>query len=122
MKPGHLHVFDISDSPTRPKLIRSIATADGAHHVGFTPGFKRVYVQNSFLNLPNKSDGSFSIVDIESGTMISTLDTLTTAGFNPNSLVLPPGWNHLVEHRGPPTCDRRQAPVNPLFLHQTGVA
>lgn len=98
MKPGYLHVFDISEGVTNPKLLKSIETADGAHHVGFTPDFKRAYVQNSFLNLPDMSDGSVSVVDLESGTVISTMDTLKTAGFNPNSLVLLPDWNHLAGH------------------------
>ena len=37
MKPGYLHIFDISEGVTSPKLLKSIETADGAHHVGFTP-------------------------------------------------------------------------------------
>lgn len=98
MKPGYLHVFDISEGPTKPKLLKSIETADGAHHVGFTPDFKRAYVQNSFLNLPDMSDGSISVVDLESGSVISTMDSLKNAGFNPNSLVLLPDWNHLAGH------------------------
>jgi len=98
MKPGYLHIFDISDGPTRPKLMKSIATADGAHHVGFTPDFKRAYVQNSFLNLPDMSDGSVSVVDLENGTVISTMNSLKNAGFNPNSLVLLPDWNDLAGH------------------------
>jgi DNA-binding beta-propeller fold protein YncE len=98
MKPGYLHVFDISEGPTHPKLLRSIETADGAHHVGFTPDFKRAYVQNSFLNLPDMRDGSVSVVDLESGTVISTMNTLKNAGFNPNSLVLLPDWNALAGH------------------------
>ena len=98
MKPGYLHIFDISEGATKPKLLKSIETADGAHHVGFTPDFKRAYVQNSFLNLPDMSDGSISIVDLESGSVISTMDTLKNAGFNPNSLVLLPEWNHFAGH------------------------
>lgn len=98
MKPGFLHVFDISDGPTKPKLLKSIETADGAHHVGFTPDFKRAYVQNSFLNLPDMSDGSVSVVDLENGLVVSRMDSLKNAGFNPNSLVLLPDWNHFAGH------------------------
>ncbi|WP_340108663.1 hypothetical protein [Pikeienuella sp. HZG-20] len=98
MKPGYLHVFDTSEGPTHPRLLRSIETADGAHHVGFTPDFKRAYVQNSFLNLPDMSDGSVSIVELESGSVVSTMNTLKNAGFNPNSLVLLPEWNDLAGH------------------------
>jgi DNA-binding beta-propeller fold protein YncE len=98
MKPGHLHIFDISEGPTRPKLLKQITTADGAHHVGFTPDFKYGFVQNSFINLPDMSDGSVSVVDLESGEVIASMDTLKNAGFNPNSLVLLPEWNHLAGH------------------------
>jgi DNA-binding beta-propeller fold protein YncE len=98
MKPGHLHIFDISDGPTKPKLLKQITTADGAHHVGFTPDFKYGFVQNSFINLPDMSDGSVSVVDLESGEVIASMDTLKNAGFNPNSLVLLPEWNHLAGH------------------------
>jgi hypothetical protein len=98
MKPGHLHIFDISEGPTKPKLLKQITTADGAHHVGFTPDFKYGFVQNSFINLPDMSDGSVSVVDLESGEVIASMDTLKNAGFNPNSLVLLPEWNHLAGH------------------------
>lgn len=98
MKPGHLHIFDISDGPTKPKLLKQIATADGAHHVGFTPDFRYGFVQNSFINLPDMSDGSVSVVDLESGEVVASMDTLKNAGFNPNSLTLLPEWNHLAGH------------------------
>jgi DNA-binding beta-propeller fold protein YncE len=98
MKPGHLFVFDISAGATSPKLMHQIETADGAHHVGFTSDFRRAVVQNSFLNLPDMSDGSISIVDLERGEVIATMDTLKNAGFNPNSLTLLPQWNNLAGH------------------------
>lgn len=98
MKPGHLHIFDISGELTKPKLLKQVVTADGAHHVGFTPDFKYGFVQNSFINLPDMSDGSVSVVDLESGEVIASMDTLKDAGFNPNSLTLLPEWNHLAGH------------------------
>jgi DNA-binding beta-propeller fold protein YncE len=98
MKPGHLHIFDISEGPTSPKLLKQIITADGAHHVGFTPDFRYGFVQNSFVNLPDMSDGSVSVVDLESGEVIASMDTLKNTGFNPNSLTLLPEWNHLAGH------------------------
>ncbi len=98
MKPGHLHIFDISAGPTKPKLLKQIVTADGAHHVGFTPDFRYGFVQNSFINLPDMSDGSVTVVDLENGKVIASMDTLKDAGFNPNSLTLLPAWNHLAGH------------------------
>lgn len=98
MKPGHLHIFDISEGPTKPKILKQITTADGAHHVAFTPDFEHAFVQNSFINLPDMSDGSVSVVDLGNGEVIATMDTLKNAGFNPNSIVLLPEWNHLAGH------------------------
>lgn len=98
MKPGHLHIFDISAGPTKPKLLKQIVVADGAHHVGFTPDFRYGFVQNSFINLPDMSDGSVSVVDLEKGEVVASMDTLKNAGFNPNSLTLLPEWNHLAGH------------------------
>ncbi|AXS82743.1 MULTISPECIES: YncE family protein [Marinobacter] len=98
MKPGHLHIFDISEGPTKPKLLKQVVTADGAHHVGFTPDFRYGFVQNSFINLPDMRDGSVSVVDLESGEVVASMDTLKNAGFNPNSLTLLPEWNHLAGH------------------------
>jgi hypothetical protein len=34
-KPGGVHIFDISN-PTRPKLLKTLLAAEGAHHVAFT--------------------------------------------------------------------------------------
>jgi hypothetical protein len=44
------------------------------------------------------SDGSVSIVDLEKGEVVATMETLKNAGFNPNSLTLLPEWNHLAGH------------------------
>jgi hypothetical protein len=69
-KPGHLHIFDISKDAAKPQLIKSIATAEGAHHVAFTKDEKLAFVQNSLLNLPGMSDGSITIVDLVKGQAI----------------------------------------------------
>lgn len=97
-KPGHLHIFDISADPGKPELIQSIATAEGAHHVAFNKDMSLAWVQNSLLNLPGMSDGSISVVDLAQGKVIASVDTLKDEGFNPNSLVLMPKWNHLAGH------------------------
>src|SRR6266849_2175728 len=96
-KPGHLHIFDTS-KPGQPKLLNSIATAEGAHHVAFTKDWHYAYVQNALLNLPGMSDGSVTIVDLKTEKVVGSVDTLKTAGFNPNSMVLLPQWNHPAGH------------------------
>jgi len=97
-KPGHLHVFDISKNAGKPELLKSIATAEGAHHVGITKDEKLAFVQNSLLNLPGMSDGSITVVDLVKGEVIGSIDTLKDQGFNPNSIVLLPQWNHPAGH------------------------
>jgi hypothetical protein len=97
-KPGHLHIFDISKSAGKPELLKSIPTAEGSHHVGITKDEKLAFVQNSLLNLPGMSDGSITVVDLEKGEVIGSIDTLKDQGFNPNSIVLLPQWNHPAGH------------------------
>jgi len=97
-KPGHLHIFDISKNPGKPALLKSIATAEGAHHVAFTKDERLAFVQNSLLNLPGMSDGSITVVDLVKGEVIGSVNTLKDQGFNPNSIVLLPQWNHLAGH------------------------
>ena len=67
-KPGHLHVLDLSKNAAKPELLKSIPTAEGAHHVSLLPKMKNWrFVQNSLLNLPGMSDGSITIVDLTKG-------------------------------------------------------
>jgi len=97
-KPGHMHVFDLRGGAGKPKLLKSIATAEGAHHVAFTKDWKYAYVQNALLNLPGMSDGSVTIIDLKTDKVVGSMDTLKQTGFNPNSMVLLPQWNDLAGH------------------------
>ena len=96
--PGHLHIFDVSGGIMEPKLLKTIVTGGGAHHVGFTKDGKYGFVQNSFLNLPGMKDGSVSVVDLAKGEVVASMDTLKNAGFNPNVIVLLPEWNDFAGH------------------------
>jgi hypothetical protein len=53
-------------------------------------------VQNTLLNLPGRSDGSITIIDLKHENVI--IDTLRNTGYNPNSTVLLPRWNDLAGH------------------------
>jgi DNA-binding beta-propeller fold protein YncE len=96
--PGHFHIFDISKDPAKPELVKTIATAPGAHHVGFTKDWKYGFVQNAFINLKGMDDGSIKVVDLEKQKVVASFDTLKNKGFNPNCIVLLPKWNHLAGH------------------------
>ena len=96
-KPGHLHIFDTT-KPAQPRLLKSIATAEGAHHVAFTKDWRYAFVQNALLNLPGMSDGSVTVIDLKAENVVSSVDTLKNTGYNPNSIVLLPQWNDLAGH------------------------
>jgi DNA-binding beta-propeller fold protein YncE len=97
-KPGHLHIFDLSGTPGRPRLLKSIPTAEGAHHVAFTKDGRYAFVQNTLLNLPGMSDGSITVIDLKAEKVVGSVDTLKNDGYNPNSIVLLPDWNDLAGH------------------------
>lgn len=96
--PGQLHVFDISEGPMSPKLVKSLPAGEGAHHVGITKDERYAFVQNALLNLPGMSDGSITVVDLKQGEVIGSVDTLKNMGLNPNCIVLLPEWNHFAGH------------------------
>ncbi|WP_349369066.1 hypothetical protein [Salinarimonas sp.] len=87
--PGHLNAFDISD-PRAPKHLWATQTAGGAHHLVFSPDKSRAYVQNSLLNIEGMNDGSISVVDLETGETIDSIDTFKNAGLTVNTIVLTP--------------------------------
>ena len=97
-KPGHLHIFDLSEDPAKPKLLKSLKTGEGAHHVAFTKDEKLAFVQNTLLNLPGMSEGTITVIDLEKEEVVGQIDTLQKAGFNPNLIVLLPEWNSLAGH------------------------
>ncbi|OGB91692.1 MAG: hypothetical protein A3G35_00560 [candidate division NC10 bacterium RIFCSPLOWO2_12_FULL_66_18] len=88
-KPGHVSVYDVSD-PQKPKFLKAIPAAAGAHHLVFSPDEAYLFVQNSLLNLPGMSDGSITVIDVAEGKPIASMDTLKNMGLNPNCIVLLP--------------------------------
>ena len=96
--PGQLQIFDVSGGVLDPKLLKTIATGEGAHHVAFTKDGKYAFVQNSFLNLPGMADGSITVIDLAKGEVVASMDTLKDAGLNPNLIVLLPEWNDFAGH------------------------
>ncbi len=95
--PGYLNVFDITDKQ-KPSLIKAIPTAGGAHHVVITPDEHYAIVQNSFLNLPDMSDGSITVVDLKKLEVKATIDTFKKQGLNPNCIIMMPKWHHDTAH------------------------
>ena len=96
--PGKFHIFDISDGPMTPKLIKTLPAAAGAHHVAFTKDERYAFVQNALLNLPGMDDGSITVIDLKQQKVVRSMDTLKNLGLNPNLIVLLPRWNHVGGH------------------------
>lgn len=96
--PGHLHLFDISKNVTQPELVKTWATAEGAHHVGFTKDGRYAIVQNSFINLPGMSDGALTVINLEDQSIVASIDTFKDNGLAPNCIVLLPEWNDPAGH------------------------
>jgi len=96
--PGKFHIFDMTDGPMKPRLLKTLDAAEGAHHVAITRDEKYAFVQNALLNLPGMSDGSITVVDLKAEKVVASMDTLKARGYNPNSLILLPEWNHLGGH------------------------
>jgi DNA-binding beta-propeller fold protein YncE len=88
-KPGHLNIYDITD-PNAPRHLATATAAAGAHHMVFSPDGRLAYVQNSLLNLDGMSDGSISVIELETAEQIDSIDTLKDAGLRPNSIILLP--------------------------------
>lgn len=97
-QPGAMHIFDVGADPMQPKLLKSLKTGEGAHHVAITKDETLAFVQNSLLNLPGMSDGSITVIDLKTEQVIGSIDTLKEQGLNPNSIVLLPEWNSLGGH------------------------
>jgi DNA-binding beta-propeller fold protein YncE len=98
-KPGRMHIFDVKGANLmKPRLLKTIPAAEGAHHIAFTKDGRYAYVQNALLNLPGMSDGSVTVVDMRTHQVIRSMDTLKLAGLNPNCMVLLPEWNDPAGH------------------------
>jgi DNA-binding beta-propeller fold protein YncE len=96
--PGRMHFFELGDHPGQPTLVKTLEAGEGAHHVAYTKDGRYAYVQNSFINLPGMSEGSITVVDLKSKTVIDTIGTFIDNGWNPNCIVLLPEWNDPMGH------------------------
>jgi len=94
--PGHFHVFDIADDPLKPKLLKTLPAAQGAHHIAFSPDERLAFVENGVLNWPGFSDGSITVIDLEKLEVIDSIDTFKDAGYAINHILMLPEW-----HRAP---------------------
>lgn len=95
--PGHLDAFDISD-PKTPRHLWAAPAAPGAHHLVFSPDGTRAYVQNGLANIEGINDGSISVIDLETGTTVDSIDTFRDAGLTVNMIAPTPEAEDLHTH------------------------
>ncbi len=96
LNPGHFHIFDISRDPLKPKLLKTLPAAQGAHHVALSPDGRYAFIENGLYNLPGLSDGSITVVDLEKLEVVDNIMTLKDAGYAINHILMLPEW-----HRAP---------------------
>ncbi len=96
LNPGHFHIFDISRDPLKPKLLKTLPAAQGAHHVALSPDGRYAFIENGLYNLPGLSDGSITVVDLEKLEVVDNIMTLKNAGYAINHILMLPEW-----HRAP---------------------
>lgn len=97
-EPGHFLIFDMSDGPLAPKLLKQLPTGGGSHHVAITRDERFAYVQNSLLNIPGLSDGTITVIDLERQEVVDSIDTFKARGLTPNSITFLPDWYHQAGH------------------------
>ncbi len=90
VRPGHFNIFDISGDLMKPKLLKTLPAGQGAHHVALSPDERTAFVQNGVLNLPGLSDGSITVIDLESLEVIDSIDTFKDAGYAINHILMLP--------------------------------
>lgn len=98
--PGKVLVFDLSNLP-QLKLLKTFTADKGAHHMAFfktKSGKEVVAVQNNLLNIPNLNSGTISIIDINTGKNLGTVNLRTRYGILPESIEGTNGPSNYMHH------------------------
>lgn len=85
--PGVVNEYSLQN-PEQPELVRTLPAQPGAHHVLFSTDGQYMFVQNNLLNLDGLNSGTISIVDLNSGSLVATIDDLVDQGMMIESLDL----------------------------------
>ncbi len=98
--PGKVLVFDISNLP-QLNLVNTFDADKGAHHMSFfktKSGKSVVAVQNNLLDIPGINSGTISIIDLQSGATLGTVDLRTQYGIIPESIESTRGPGFYIHH------------------------
>ncbi|UWX62462.1 hypothetical protein N0B40_09230 [Chryseobacterium oranimense] len=98
--PGKVLVFDISNLP-QLKLLKTLTADKGAHHMVFfktKKGKEVVAVQNNLLDIPNLNSGTISVIEIQTGKTLGTVDLRAKYGILPESIEGTNGPSSYMHH------------------------
>jgi len=98
--PGKVLVFDISNLP-QLKLLKTLTADKGAHHMVFfktKKGKEVVAVQNNLLDIPNLNSGTISVIEIQTGKTLGTIDLRNKYGILPESIEGTNGPSSYMHH------------------------
>jgi len=98
--PGKVLVFDISNLP-QLKLLKTLTADKGAHHMVFfktKKGKEVVAVQNNLLDIPNLNSGTISVIEIQTGKTLGTVDLRSRYGILPESIEGTNGPSNYMHH------------------------
>lgn len=98
--PGKVLIFDISNLP-QLKLLKTLTADKGAHHMAFfktKKGKEVVAVQNNLLDIPGINSGTISIIEIETGKTLGTVNLRSKYGILPESIEGTNGPSSYMHH------------------------
>jgi len=79
--PGAFHIIDIKN-PEKPRMLKTIPAAGGAHHAAFDKGGKYAFVQNNLLAFKGMNDGSITVIDMKKESASGASTRSRTGGFS----------------------------------------
>jgi DNA-binding beta-propeller fold protein YncE len=85
--PGVVNEYSL-ENPEQPELLRTLPAQAGAHHVLFSEDGQYMFVQNNLLNLEGLNSGTITVVDLNSGNLVATIDDLVEQGMMIESMDL----------------------------------
>ncbi len=98
--PGKVLVFDISNLPNL-NLVKTLNADKGAHHMSFfktKSGKSVVAVQNNLLDIPGINSGTITVIDLQSGATLGTVDLRSQYGIIPESIESTRGPGFYLHH------------------------
>ena len=62
--------------------------------MAFSPDGRYAFVENGVATSPGMNDGSITVIDLETETVVGTINTLKDQGLTLGDILLLPEWHH----------------------------